>query len=142
MAARILFLCTHNACRSQFAEAYLKRYAGTRFEVFSAGVEPTELHPLTRRVLEEDGLDCGSLRSKGLEEVRAFAPFETVFVVCRSLEESCPKTIAGWGPRLAWPFEDPAAFAGQPEACLAKFRQIRDEVSQRIQTWLRMAARG
>ena len=47
---RVLFLCTQNAARSQMAEAFLRHYAGDRFEVLSAGLAPTEVHPLTRQV--------------------------------------------------------------------------------------------
>ena len=49
---RVLFICTHNAARSQMAEALLRHYAGERFEVLSAGATPTEVHPLTRQVLD------------------------------------------------------------------------------------------
>jgi arsenate reductase (thioredoxin) len=53
----VLFLCTHNAARSQMAEALLRMRAGHRFEALSAGLEPTEVHPLMRQVLSEIGID-------------------------------------------------------------------------------------
>lgn len=62
---RVLFLCTHNAARSQIAEALLRHLAGDRFEVVSAGLEPTEVHPLTREVLKERGIATSALRAKG-----------------------------------------------------------------------------
>ena len=52
----ILFLCTGNTARSQMAEAFLKKYAGDRFEVFSAGYHPKEINPLARKVMAREGL--------------------------------------------------------------------------------------
>jgi len=68
---RVLFLCAHNAARSQMAEALLRHHAGDRFEVCSAGLEPTEIHPVTRSVLEEIGLDTSELRAEGLDKYLA-----------------------------------------------------------------------
>ena len=65
---RVLFLCTHNAARSQMAEALLREYAGDRFDAYSAGLEPTAVHPLTRQVLVEAGVDVDGLRAKGVNE--------------------------------------------------------------------------
>src|SRR2546425_12959985 len=64
----VLFLCTHNAARSQLAEALLRHHAGDRFRACSASMEPTDVHPMTRRVLEEAGIDTSTLRSKAVAE--------------------------------------------------------------------------
>jgi Low molecular weight phosphotyrosine protein phosphatase len=66
---RVLFLCTHNAARSQIAEALLRKYAGHRFEAISAGLEPTDVHPLTRQVLEEIGVAHCAQRARGSSSV-------------------------------------------------------------------------
>ena len=50
---KVLFLCSGNSARSQMAEAFLRTYAGDRFEVYSAGLEPKGIHPLTIRVMKE-----------------------------------------------------------------------------------------
>jgi len=53
----VLFLCTGNSARSQMAEALLRKLAGNKFNVYSAGLEPTVIHPLTIKVLEEIGIN-------------------------------------------------------------------------------------
>ena len=64
----VLFLCTHNSARSQIAEALLKRYGGTDFEVYSAGTEVTRVNPFALRVIEEAGIDWSGARSKSITE--------------------------------------------------------------------------
>jgi arsenate reductase (thioredoxin) len=64
----VLFLCTANSARSQMAEALLRKHAGDRFEVHSAGLEPAGIHPLTIQVLDEAGIDLQGQRSKSVKE--------------------------------------------------------------------------
>ena len=68
MKDSVLFLCTNNSCRSQMAEALLRGQTGHRFEVFSAGLRPREIHPLTYRVMAEIGIDISGQRPKGVRE--------------------------------------------------------------------------
>ena len=65
---RVVFLCSGNSARSQMAEAFLRAYAGDHVDAHSAGLEPTEIHPLTIRVMQERGLDLAGHRAKGLHE--------------------------------------------------------------------------
>jgi protein-tyrosine-phosphatase len=81
---RVLFVCTHNAARSQMAEALLRHYAGERFEVLSAGVAPTQVHPLTHQVLTDIGLDPSELYAKGLDDFFTEEVYE-----CARLDSSC-----------------------------------------------------
>ena len=66
---RVLFLCSHNAARSQMAEAFLRTYAGDRFAVQSAGTNATTIHPLAVRAMREIGIDISDQRSKSVDEV-------------------------------------------------------------------------
>jgi len=60
----VLILCTGNSCRSQMAEAFLRQYAGDRYEVHSAGTDPRpSVHPLAVRVMKEIGIDIAGQRT-------------------------------------------------------------------------------
>ena len=122
---KVLFLCTHNSARSQMAEAFLRKYAGDRFDVFSAGLEPGEINPYTRRVMEEVGLILEGQRSKGLTEYLGKVQFAYLITVCDRADEQCP-VFPGQGTRLHWSFEDPSAAVGSEDEKLAKFRKVRD----------------
>jgi arsenate reductase len=134
---QVLFLCTHNTARSQMAEAFLKKYANHRFEVYSAGYEPTDINPFTRQVMAEVGLDLSGQYSKGVKEYLGKINFAYVIIVCARAEKTCPTAFPSiTQQRLFWPFEDPVATPGTTEAKLAKFREIRDQINRRILQWL------
>lgn len=134
--ATVLFVCTGNSARSQMAEAMLRELAGDRFEVHSAGVAPKDIHPLTHRVLSELGIDTSSLRSKGLERFEAKINIHHAIIVCESAQRSCPRIFPFARETIYWPFEDPAAVEGSEQEKLAKFREVRDQIRERIQEWL------
>ena len=131
---RVLFLCTGNSCRSQMAEAFLRKYASDRFEVFSAGLEPKGINPYTIRVMEEIGIDMSAHRSKSLLEYMGKVHFGYLITVCDRAEQKCP-VFPGMGVRLHWPFEDPARLEGTEEEKLAKFRQVRDQIEAKVKEW-------
>ena len=132
----VLFLCIGNSCRSQLAEALLRKHAGQQFKVFSAGLEPSVINPYTIRVLEETGIDPSQQFSKPLTKyLNDQYKFDYLITVCSDAEERCP-VFPGSGVRLHWPFEDPAGFIGSKEETLEKFRETRDLINTRIQAWL------
>lgn len=134
---KVLFLCTGNSARSQMAEALLRHYAGDKFEVYSAGLEPKGINPYTVRVMNEMGIDMSGHSSKGVREYMGKMHFGYLITVCANAEERCPTTFPGVGQRLHWAFDDPAAFEGSDEARLRKFREVRDLIDERIQGWLK-----
>ena len=133
---KVLFLCTGNSARSQMAEAFLRKYSGDQFEAYSAGLEPKEIHPYTRLVMKEAGISLTGQRSKHLSEYMGKVHFSYVITVCAQADERCPAVFPGMGRRLHWAFDDPSAFAGTHAQIVDKFRQVRDEIGGRIQTWL------
>ena len=89
MKKKILFICTHNAIRSQMAEGYMKAKYGDRYEVFSGGVEKGQVHPLAIAVMKEIGIDISGQRSKLIDEFFGKG-IETVVTVCDSAQKACP----------------------------------------------------
>jgi len=134
--SRVLFLCTGNSARSQMAEAFLRKYAGERFEVHSAGLEPRPINPLTIKVMQEVGFDMSAHRSKGIDDYLGKVHFQYLITVCDDAEKNCPTTWPGVNQRLHWSFEDPARFTGTDAQKLAKFRQVRDQIGAKVNAWL------
>jgi arsenate reductase (thioredoxin) len=133
---RVLFLCTGNSARSQMAEAFLRQYAGDRFEVHSAGLELKEINPLTLRVMEERGYSMADHSAKGVDVYLGKMLFKYLITVCDKAEKNCPTVWPGVNQRLHWSFEDPAALEGSEEQKLAKFREIRDQIEQKVRAWI------
>lgn len=133
---KVLFLCTGNTARSQMAEGFLRKYAGEVYEVFSAGLEPSAINPLTVQVMEEVGVDMSEHYGKGLKQYLGQVHFSYMITVCSRAEEKCP-IFPGMGTRLHWPFDDPAAVQGSQEEKLAKFCQVRDQIEAKVLEWLR-----
>jgi arsenate reductase len=133
---KVLFLCTGNSARSQMAEALLRYYAGDLFEVFSAGLEPKGINPLTIRVMEEIGIPLEGHYAKHVREYMGKVHFGYLITVCSDAERQCPATFPDISHRLHWAFDDPAALVGTEEEKLQTFRDIRDQITQRIKMWL------
>lgn len=132
----VLFLCTGNSARSQMAEALLRREAGDTFDVYSAGTDPKGINPLTVKAIEELGIDMSSQRSKHLKEYLGRLPVRYMIVVCGEADRECPTTWPGLTNRYYWPIEDPAAAEGNLEQRTQFFRVIRDEILEKIRSWL------
>jgi arsenate reductase (thioredoxin) len=133
---KVLFLCTGNSARSILGEALLRHYAGERYDVYSAGLEPKGINAYTVRVLAEMGIDSSGQRSKDVMEYLGRVNFAHLITVCGDAEENCPTAFLGVSQHVHWPLEDPAKFEGNDEAKLAKFRQARDQIATLIQQWL------
>lgn len=132
----VLFLCTGNSARSQMAEAFLRHYGGDTFNVYSAGLKPSQVNPYTIRVMEELGFDMTGYHAKSVRDFLGWSNFAYIITVCAKAEENCPSTFPGKPTKLAWSFEDPAAFGGGDAAKLEKFRVVRDQIAAKIRDWL------
>src|ERR1043165_3697684 len=132
----ILFLYTNNAVRSQMAEALLRKKAVNLFEPYSAGTDPKEIHPLTVKVMSEVGIDLTGQHAKSVREFLGRLPVRYAVFVCQRADEKCPTLWPGALNRLEWPFDDPASFEGPEEERVARFRSVRDQIDQKITSWL------
>lgn len=132
----VLFLCTHNSARSQMAEGWLRHLAGDKFEVLSAGTEPSRLHPLAARAMAEIGIDISGHTSKSLQGILGHVPVRYAIIVCARASRECPSVYPALGEIIHWPFDDPSAATGTGDEQLAEFRRVRDEIGERLRAWL------
>lgn len=121
--ASVLFVCVHNAGRSQMAAAYLQHFAGDRVEVRSAGSAPgNSVNPAAVEAMLEEGIDMSAATPKVLTEEAVKA---SDYVITMGCGDACPffpgKTY------LDWVLDDPA---GQGVEAV---RPIRDEIKKKIQ---------
>ena len=127
--ARVLFVCTANAARSQLAQALLRHTDSEHFEAFSAGTVPTQVDPRTFEALSHLGVSTEGLRSKSLDEFRG-ERFDYVITLCDKAATEC-QSLPGAGEALAWNFEDPAT-STKPDA----FRHTLHEIHERIKMFV------
>jgi arsenate reductase len=118
----VLFVCVHNAGRSQMAAGYLRELAGDRVEVLSAGSEPRDqINPIAVQVMAEDGIDIAGETPKILT---TDAVQESDVVITMGCGDTCPIFP---GKRYEdWDLTDPA---GRP---IDAVRPIRDEIKRRV----------
>jgi arsenate reductase len=133
---RVLILCTGNSARSQMAEGLLREMAGDRFEVESAGVNPSRVRPEAVEAMREVGIDISGHRSKSADEFVG-QDFDYIITVCDYARETCP-FFPGRAESIHHSFEDPPApGAADSETTMAVFRQVRDEIKAWLNTFIR-----
>jgi arsenate reductase len=136
MKRKALFICVHNSARSQMAEAWLNSICGECFAAQSAGLEPGTLNPLAVKVMREAGIDISGKKTQAVFDVfKSGQLFSHVITVCdESSAEKCP-IFPGPTKRLHWSFADPSQVTGTDEEKLARVREIRDEIREKIEDW-------
>lgn len=130
----VLFLCTHNSCRSQMAEGWARHLLKGQFESYSAGSDPTRVDPRAVQVMAEVGVDISSHRAKSISDIQDI-DFDYVVTVCNEAREQCPYFPARVRAIHAG-FDDPPALAGQArneQEVLAIYRRVRDEIKRFIE---------
>jgi len=130
----VLFVCTHNASRSQMAEGFLRYLGGSAFEATSAGTEPGELHPLAIQVMSEEGIDISGQRVKSVDDY-VQQRFDYVITVCDDAREACPY-FPNAVRSLHWSLPDPSRADGSGEKRSAVFRAVRDAIRAHIEQFI------
>jgi arsenate reductase len=118
------------------SEAFLRYYAGDRFEAISAGLEPKGINRFTERVMDEIGVSLDGQSSKDVQQYLGKMHSGYLITVCGYAEKNCPTAFLGISHREHWSLEDSVKFQGREEETLEKFREVRDQIGARIQAWL------
>ncbi len=127
---KIIFICTGNACRSQIAHGLLENMAGDKFEVFSAGSHPSQVHPMSLKIMEEIGIDISHHTSDFIDDYLKTG-IEIVITVCDNANDICP-IFPGNVERIHWSIADPFEGWEFDESQIQAFRDTREEIKQRI----------
>ena len=125
---KILVLCTGNSCRSQIAEAYLRKFAQNKAEIFSAGIEAHGLNPNAIITMQEDGIDISKHTSNTIDEYLGMQ-FDLVITVCDNAKERCP-VFPSSAKVFHHNFPDPAKATGTKEEILRQFREVREMIKE------------
>lgn len=138
---KVLFICTHNRCRSILSEAITNKLAGDVIDARSAGSQPAEaVHPLTLRYLQQTGYPTEGLRSQSWDDFEAFQP-DLVITVCDSAAgEACPLYF-GNSNKIHWGLADPSKTEGDDAEIEQAFLGCIDEIAERAIKLRELAAK-
>jgi arsenate reductase len=132
---KVMFLCTANSCRSQMAEGWARKLGKALIEPYSAGLMAAGVHPRAAAVMREAGIDISRQKSKEIDK-NILLKMDIVITLCGHAEATCPITPPNI-KRLHWPIEDPVGTRGTEEVIMKDFRRARDEIRDRITTFIR-----
>ncbi|MDO6693802.1 arsenate reductase ArsC [Aliiglaciecola sp. 3_MG-2023] len=129
---KILYICTHNRCRSILSEAITNQLAGEVIEAKSAGSQPAgEVHPLSIKYLQEAGISVAGLQSQSWDDFEDFDA-DVVVTVCDSAAgEACPLWF-GKSLKVHWGLSDPSKVEGSEAQIAASFKACIEEITTRV----------
>jgi arsenate reductase len=137
---KVMFLCTGNSCRSQMSEGFARELGKGIIEPYSAGLAPKIINEKAVKVMKEIGIDISHQKSKPIDP-DLLQKMDVVITLCDNAAESCP-----WTPpeikRIHWSLRDPAVATGTEEEVMNEFRKVRDEIKQRIISFIREVHNG
>ncbi|MFM2475705.1 arsenate reductase ArsC [Celerinatantimonas sp. MCCC 1A17872] len=129
---KILYICTHNRCRSILSEAITNHYGDGLLNARSAGSQPVgQVHPLSIKYLNQVGIATDQLKSQSWDEMHSFAP-DVVITVCDSAaKESCPVWF-GHSLQVHWGLSDPSKLRGDDALIENAFMQTIQTIKERV----------
>ncbi len=135
---KLLFICTHNRCRSILGEAITKNLAGDRLTVASAGSSPQgEVHPLTIKYLNEKGISTDDLISQSWNDFESYEP-DVVLTMCdNAANEACPVWFNS-SIQINWALKDPSKDNKDEQDQKDAFYNTMDIIERRIKAVLKL----
>jgi arsenate reductase len=135
---KVLYICTHNRCRSILSEAITNEFSQGKILAKSAGSQPVgEVHPLSIKYLDEAGISTQGLVSQSWDDFEEFAP-DLVITVCDSAAaETCPVWF-GNSLKVHWGLVDPSKLQGSEEEIAVAFKHTIDEIKLRVEQLLNL----
>jgi arsenate reductase len=130
----VLFLSTGNATRSLIAEGFLRNFTGEQFDVTSSAAERGALNPLANEVMKEAGIDISTHEPKTIAQ-SVKESFSYVIAICDSAKERSP-VFPFTLHLLQWSIADPSTPGGLPEQKTEVFRQVRDEIKDKVRQFI------
>jgi len=132
---KLLFICTHNRCRSILCEAIATQRGAGSLQAASAGSAPVDaVHPLTLRYLEERGYQTSGLQSQSWEDLAAFNPDRVVTVCDSAAGETCPLWM-GEVEKHHWGLSDPSRIEGDDAVIRNAFMAVIDLIDSKVDEW-------
>lgn len=135
---KIMFLCTGNSCRSQMAEGFARYLGKGRVDIYSAGLIAAGVNRYAMKVMKEKGIDISNQISEEIDE-ELLGQMDIIITLCGHAEASCPATPPHIR-RYHWPVDDPVGTVGTEKEILAAFRKTRDEIEEKVRTFLETLA--
>jgi len=135
---KILYICTHNRCRSILSEAITKHLSRGKLQAFSAGSQPAgQVHPLSLKYLEEKGISTEGLKSQSWDDLDIEQPDIVVTVCDSAATEACPIWF-GDTVKIHWGLADPSKLAGNEAEIRDAFYAVMNTIEQRVQKLLEL----
>jgi len=113
------------------AEGLLRHYRSDRYEVYSAGNNPSSVNSFAIQVMSELGIDIKEQKSKSVKDFEGYT-FGKVITLCDTAKETCPMFYFEYIEHLHWGFSDPAKATGTEDEQLRAFRDVRDQIHYKI----------
>ena len=137
---KLLFICTHNRCRSILCEAIASQRGHGVLQAASAGSAPVSyVHSLTLRYLRERGYESSGLTSQSWNDLEAFEPDRVITVCDSAAGEVCPLWM-GNVEKWHWGLPDPSRVEGDGEVIRDAFMSVIDRIEGKVDEWM-LAAR-
>lgn len=139
---KILYICTHNRCRSILSEAITNHLTAGKLQAFSAGSQPVgEVHPLSLKYLQEKGIPTEGLKSQSWNDFESEQPDIVVTVCDSAANEACPVWF-GNAAKVHWGLPDPSKLQGIEEEIRDAFYRVMETIEQRVKKLMTLSCEG